>query len=299
MKSNLDFVEQCWRKELAPSLSSSLYQSVYSEIEEVGWEHLVKLGEDLSYVSFRVMYLIRACQLLCARDRRRQAHTVVMHLPPSYPKCAPSVSALPGLTVAFGLHLLQDVPYVCELNWSTKSRLKDAVYQFHEHLEKLQELWSTLDDIDRDLWVVHPRQPSRATSLRQINLGNGCYALLSINACDPRSLPECRFLGSDSIVDYMGKTWRRNNKRWLKDKPFLENLAIVLAIMPPKPPEAQRDDQQVECGICYAQCLPVDNELGARSGSGPDYKCDNVTCNRAFHSVCLEDWLRSITTTRQ
>lgn len=43
----------------------------------------------------------------------------------------------------------------------------------------------------------------------------------------------------------------------------------------------------------------VDDELGTKSGSGTDYTCENSTCSKAFHSVCLGDWLRSITITRQ
>ncbi|OVA16068.1 Fanconi anemia complex [Macleaya cordata] len=174
-----------------------------------------------------------------------------------------------------------------------------ATYNYTQHLEKLQEFWSTLDNIDRSLWVVGPRQPSRATSFRQINLGNECSILLSINVYDPRSLPECRFLGPDSIVDLMKKKWKRNSKRWTKDKSLVENLENLMETSFPGPPDSWRDEEQVECGICYAQCLPINDELGAKSGSGPDYTCDNSSCNRAFHSVCLGDWLRSITTTRQ
>nr|CAB3493401.1 unnamed protein product [Digitaria exilis] len=39
--------------------------------------------------------------------------------------------------------------------------------------------------------------------------------------------------------------------------------------------------------------------LGAHSGCATDYTCENPSCSRAFHSICLRDWLRSITTTRQ
>lgn len=45
--------------------------------------------------------------------------------------------------------------------------------------------------------------------------------------------------------------------------------------------------------------VDVDEELGAKSGGGTDYTCDNSSCSKAFHSICLGDWLRSITTTRQ
>ncbi|XP_043714453.1 E3 ubiquitin-protein ligase FANCL-like [Telopea speciosissima] len=175
------------------ALSSSFNRSIYSEVEEVGWEHLVRLGEDLTSLSFRIL------------DKKGHMHTMEIRLPPNYPKCPPSISA--------------DVPYLFELKWSTKSRLKDVVHQF------LEEFWSTLENIDRVLWVVDPRQPSRATSYRKINLGNDCCIVLSINSYDPRSLPECRFLGPDSIVDSMRKKWRSNGKRWYEGEgTILQNL---------------------------------------------------------------------------
>ncbi|XP_058069631.1 uncharacterized protein LOC131218820 isoform X2 [Magnolia sinica] len=255
------------------NLTDQRSSSSIQKIEEVGWEHLVSSSEDLASLTF------------CILDKKGKAHIMEIALPQNYPKCSPSVAA--------------DIPYVCELQWSAHSRLKDVVRQFSEHLENLQEFWSTLDDIDRALWVVDPRQSSHASSFRQICLGNDCYLLLYINPCNSRSLPECRFLGPDLITDSMIKKWRRNSKRWMSDKPFPENLASVLESAIPGPPNVCKDDQQVDCGICYAYYLPVDDELGALSGSRPDYTCDNPNCSRAFHSVCLGDWLRTITTTRQ
>lgn len=50
--------------------------------------------------------------------------------------------------------------------------LKDITTIFcAQHLEKLQEIWSILDDIDKSLCVVDPKQPSRSMSNRQINIG--------------------------------------------------------------------------------------------------------------------------------
>ncbi|XP_030924188.1 E3 ubiquitin-protein ligase FANCL isoform X4 [Quercus lobata] len=246
-KSKMDHTEQARCRELAKS--STFYRSVYSEIEEVGWEHLVRLGGDLTFLSFRIL------------DEKGRLHFMEIQLDKTYPKSPPSISA--------------DVPYNFDLQWSINSRLKDVVQQFHEYLEKLQEFWSTLDDIDKSLCVIDPKQPSRSISHRQINIGNDCFIMLCIDANNPRSLPET------------------------KDKPYLENLACLLETQLPRPTDVPKNDQQVECGICYAQCLPVDDELGAKSGSGTDYTCDNTTCSKAFHSVCLGDWLRSITTTRQ
>ncbi|KAL5988332.1 hypothetical protein ACLOJK_036096 [Asimina triloba] len=242
--------------------SSSFCRLVYSEIEEVGWEHLVKSSEDLSSLTFRVL------------DKKGRAHTLEIALPQDYPKCAPSIAAAFKADSSIVLvdelsqpNAFGDVPYVCGLQWSVHAQLKDVVRQFSEHLDELQGFWSTLDDIDRDLWVVEPRQASNAASFRQIYLGKlfGC-------ACN----------------DFV-----------MIDKSLSENLANMLETALPGPPTVSKDDQQTDCGICYAHCLPIDDELGVLSGSAPDYACDNPSCSRAFHSVCLGDWLRTITATRQ
>ncbi|XP_059624063.1 uncharacterized protein LOC132267041 isoform X2 [Cornus florida] len=302
MNISLECTEQKRCREA--SLSSSFHCTVYSEIEEVGWEHLVRLSQDLKFLSFRIL------------DKTGRVHIMEILLDKSYPKCPPSISA--------------DVPHIFNLEWSINSRLKDVVQQFQEHLENLQEFWSTVDDIDQSLWVVDPKQLDRAASYRQINIGNECFLMLFIDANDPKSLPDhwiitsCRyrFMGADPEVNSLRKLWKRNCRKWYvltltfqklptmelepltsplrkKNKPVPENLAIIMETQLPGPPDVQKNNQQVECGICYAQCLPIDDELGARSGSGTDYTCDNNNCKRAFHSLCLGDWLRSITSTRQ
>ncbi|KAM1048398.1 hypothetical protein ACFX15_027041 [Malus domestica] len=252
--------------------ASTFYRAVYSEIEEVGWENLARFSGDLTSLSFRII------------DGKGRVHFMEIQLDKSHPNCPPSLSA--------------DVPYLFNLKWSSNSRMKDVVRQFKKHLENLQAFWSTLDDIDRSLWVVDPKQASPAVSYRQIIIGNDCCITLFINSVDPRSLPECRFIGSGPFVNTLRNKWRRNSKRWIKDKPFLENLECLLETQLPMPPDVEKNDQQVECGICYAQSLPIDDEL-RDSGTGTDYTCDNTSCNKAFHSICLVDWLRSITTTRQ
>ncbi|XP_022843822.1 E3 ubiquitin-protein ligase FANCL isoform X3 [Olea europaea var. sylvestris] len=258
------------RLELAKS--SAFYRRIYSEVEEIGWERLLKLQDDLTSLSFRLM------------DKKGRAHILEITLDKTYPKCPPAVSA--------------DVPYNFNLEWPRNSSLRDVVRQFQEHMDKLQDFWSTLDDIDRSLWVTNPKQPDLATSYRQINIGNDCYIMLSINASDPRALPECRFMGAYPKVNLLREIWRRRCKLWTKDKPFPINLACVLGIQLPQAQPVQKNEEQIECGICYAQNLPLDDELGTKSGSETDYKCENANCNRAFHSICLGDWLRSITTTR-
>ncbi|BAB10681.1 unnamed protein product [Arabidopsis thaliana] len=120
-------------------------------------------------------------------------------------------------------------------------------------------------------------QPARASAIRRIDAGNDCIIIVHIDFKDPKSLPESN------------------------ERSFPENLECILGTELPKPLglQVEDDQQQVECGICYAQFLPTDEELGARSGTRTDYTCENISCNKSFHSLCLTDWLRSITTTRQ
>ncbi|XP_040935814.1 E3 ubiquitin-protein ligase FANCL isoform X3 [Gossypium hirsutum] len=246
--------QQARCRELAKS--SSFYSTVYSEIEEVGWEHLVRAGGDLSFLIFRVL------------DKKGRVHVMEIQLDKAYPRVPPMVSA--------------DVPYVFNLKWSMNSRLKNLVQQFEKHLEKLQAFWSTLDEIDRSLQIVDSKQASRAIPSRQIHVGlticysgNGCFIILFIDNNDPRSLPEER------------------------DKAFLENLECLLNTQLPRLADAETNNHLDECGICYAQYLPIGDELGPQTGSATDYTCENNSCSKAFHSMCLVDWLRSITTTRQ
>ncbi|KAK3149482.1 hypothetical protein QOZ80_3AG0217980 [Eleusine coracana subsp. coracana] len=204
-----------------------------------------------------------------------------------YPSSPPSIAA--------------DIPYLPKIQWSKSSKLKDVFCQFQEHLKTLQEFWSTMDEIDKVLWVVDPAKPTHAMSHRRIALGDDCYILLNVNARKPRTLPECRFLGADGKLDRLIMNWRKNRKKWDEKKKFHENLAAVLDVSLPAPPSVStcNDDEQADCGICYAKHLPVDDELGIHSGCATDYTCENSSCSRAFHSFCLRDWLRSITTTRQ
>lgn len=269
----MECLEQSRCRELAKSSSSSsFYRSVYSEIEEVGWENLVRMSGDITFLSFRVL------------DKRGRLHVLEIQLDRNYPNCPPSVAA--------------DIPCMFNLKWSINSRLKNLIHQFQEHLEMLQEFWSTLDEIDKSLWVAGNKQPSRALPCRQIHIGSDSFIMLSIDVDDPKALPECRFLGPDEFVNSLRKIWKQNAKRWSKDRSVIENLRSLLEIELPKPPAVVESEHQAECGICYAQFLPLDDELGNKS-SETDYTCENTSCSRAFHSLCLAEWLRSITTTRQ
>uniref|UniRef100_A0A0E0P0Q8 FANCL C-terminal domain-containing protein n=1 Tax=Oryza rufipogon TaxID=4529 RepID=A0A0E0P0Q8_ORYRU len=200
-----------------------------------------------------------SCLVFRILDDQGRNHLLEITLPMNYPSSPPC--------------LVADVPYLPELQWSKGSRLKDVVCQFQEHLKILQDYWSIMDDIDKVLWVVDPTKPTFAMSHRRIALDSQYFKHIIVDG---------QFFSGSA------------------DKKFHENLSTVLDFALPPPPSVNiEDDEQVDCGICYAKHLPIDDELGTHSGGTTDYTCENPSCSRAFHSVCLRDWLRAITTTRQ
>ncbi|GKU94951.1 hypothetical protein SLEP1_g8372 [Rubroshorea leprosula] len=76
----------------------------------------------------------------------------------------------------------------------------------------------------------------------------------------------------------------------MQDKPFPENLLSLLETQLPRFPDFPGTYQQVESGICYGQCLPIDDEHRAKRGSGTEYMCKNTNCSRAGHYIACALW---------
>lgn len=103
-----------------------------------------------------------------------------------------------------------------------------------------------------------------------------------------RDLFRCRWFGPDSSVEIISRKWKRNCGKWYAEitsiwyvlfycicalppqflfrntnKPFNENLETLLEIELPRKisVSVSKDDEQLDCGICYAHCLPVGKAL--------------------------------------
>ncbi|GLJ27361.1 hypothetical protein SUGI_0536870 [Cryptomeria japonica] len=215
--------------------SADFYRRVYSEIEVVGWEHVVHLGEDLASVHFRVF------------DEGAREHVLEITLPSKYPQVEPAVSS--------------ELPSMFELQWSNESTLRDVLNQFNELIKKFQDFWHVMEDIDMNVWVMEPLHPSRASSFRRIALGGHCSLSLTVNAFLARFVPECRFFGSDLVIAPLRKKWNSNIGRWKADRLLRENLEDVLEITFPSPQDSIQEDISAECGICYAFRLPNADDL--------------------------------------
>ncbi|KJE91614.1 fanconi anemia [Capsaspora owczarzaki ATCC 30864] len=245
--------------------SSEFYTRVIEELDAVGW-HNVSLEDDtLSNIRFT------------ARDDRQREHSLIVQPHPQHPAVPPTcVAALPE-------------PFRI-LRWNSASSLSNVFQQFQQALQRFQQLWDDLDEIDANTWVLEPERPTRDCCHRRMALEHNSSVQILVNPKAVRAVPECRFLGADSIVNPLRDAMNDNISQWDETKPLLANLGIVLNVQFPSPATVSREEVTVACGICYSY------DLG---DSVPDKVCDGPKCRQPFHQACLIEWLRGLPSFQQ
>ena len=223
-----------------------------------------------------------------------------------------------------------------EAGGEVSSSVLPAIHrQISAAINEHQNLFDELDDIDSNLWVLEPSLPAGRKSVeRRIALWEGGASLaMTLDPDDPRGPPVlCRFLGVtpstlrdvakaqgyEEPVDFRksfkafvseeggdnvdGAKLKSATKRWSRDRSVRENLDTWFGSTLPSPlsDNVDRSDFLVECGICYAHRLPLEDEAGSEEdkeeGPLPEIKCAN--CNRHYHETCLFEWLHSLPTAR-
>lgn len=96
---------------------------------------------------------------------------------------------------------------------------------------------------------------------------------LSIDPASPFSVPECRFLGADSLIQPLKHKININLQRWDTKQQVLANLQNVLETEFPTKLAVESLDLKAECGICYSYKL--DDNL-------PDIVCDGHGCEKVL-----------------
>lgn len=107
----------------------------------------------------------------------------------------------------------------------------NIVQQFSEVVQRFQSFFDVLDEIDKSTWRLEPEHPTYASTMRRLALGKSLCILkraqltvlcqgghasiqIEIDPKSPRSVPECRLLGSDSIVGPLRERFGQNLHRW-------------------------------------------------------------------------------------
>ena len=187
--------------------------------------------------------------------------------------------------------------------YSAGSRLKDVVSQYSSAIASYSDVWSELDQIDRETWVIEPEAPTYAILHRRLALGPRSSVQVTLDPSPgcARAVPEIRFFGSEAAVAPVRASLNRELHTWSLDRSVVANLGEVLGVSLPSADDARaaKDNAQTgesgdsgqtaPCAICYSYTL--DDEI-------PAVICDNVHCARPYHSACLLEWLRALPESR-
>lgn len=186
------------------------------------------------------------------------------------------------------------------------SRLKDAVAQYTSAISSYHDVWTELDEIDREAWVIEPEAPTRANLHRRLALGPRSSVQVTLDPSPgcARAVPEIRFFGSEAAVAPLRASLNRALHAWSLSRSVVENLRGMLGVNLPSADDAREakakaasgeggeegdSGQSAPCAICYAYTL--DDEI-------PAVVCDNVHCARPYHRACLLEWLRALPESR-
>ncbi|CAJ0638954.1 15139_t:CDS:2 [Entrophospora sp. SA101] len=221
-----DLLEHLMIKEKEEVMPPGIYySSLLSELDKIGWDKLELLDPSLKSLVLRLNH-----------SSGRQ-HKINITLPFSYPKSPLIIQA--------------EIPSEIQLN---------CIFDLNEEIEKFQEFWSMLDDVDQNTWILEPDKPKRNDLIRRIALGNHCSLQIKVNPQHPKDVCE---LKNTSL-----------NIR--------QNLENILEIKFPSSQSSSSPgaDYEIECGICYTYHL---------ESSIPEYSCNNSKCGRLFHQICLSE----------
>ncbi|XP_051056473.1 E3 ubiquitin-protein ligase FANCL isoform X1 [Phodopus roborovskii] len=244
--------------------SRSFCTDLLNEIGAVGWDKLVCVDTSFSTIKLK------------AEDASGRKHVITVKLKPKYPIEPPDCFV--------------DFPVPFSVSWTPQSSLVDVHSQFLAALESLKAFWDVMDEIDEKTWVLEPEKPPRSATARRIALGNNVSINIEVDPRHPTMLPEFCFLGADHVIKPLGIKLSGNIHLWDPENNLLQNLKDVLEIDFPARTVLEESDFSMDCGICYAHHL---------NGAIPDQVCDNPQCGQPFHQICLYEWLRGLSTSRQ
>lgn len=257
-------------QELLSSLSSPPvlhrahhYAELITELDAIGWDMVSHLDDTWTNLT------------LCGEFDGR-SHRLEIHLQSTYPATPPEV--------------LAQLPNPLDIDWRESYTLSNLVGQWKTALTRYSELWTELDRIDANCWVLEPETPTRADCSRRIFIELSCALNILLQPAAARAIPLCSFVGSDTTVAEYRSRLNRNISRWDSSISVFDNLSHVLELTFPQRQQVQQAGLQTVCDICGL--YRFEDQI-------PDVMCNNARCGHVFHSVCLIEWLQGMAQTRQ
>ncbi|XP_046546100.1 E3 ubiquitin-protein ligase FANCL-like isoform X2 [Haliotis rubra] len=218
-------------------LTSRLASHVLAEMKEIGWDKVDSVDETFQQLTLT----------LC--DTAGRKHVLLLNL-------SPQKEASEMCTV----HL--PIPADFNINQDEQVSLQDLMNQFRVMVNKCEDFWEMMYEIDQNTWVLEPEKPGPSV----------CHRRLALDVAPLR------------------ERLNKHVHQWNVHCSILENLQTVLETTLPSPKTSSREKFTLECGICYSYRL---------GEAIPDNVCGDQCCGQTFHHQCLYEWLRGLPSSRQ
>ena len=242
---------------------AQFFQRVLDEIREIGWDRVTRVDPTLSF--FEVSF----------HDSKNRKIEIRFDLEHGFPRTIPKVTG--------------NLPIPVNFEWNPQtSKLVDVVNQYKEMTPMFDIFWRQLEEIDKEGYVIEPREPSLNCCMRRIVLTPQVQIQIEVNPRKPLSVPKLSFIGAENASRQMTEVFERNIGNWDLSLSLKSNLENVLELELRKPDDDEFKETDFECGICYL------DRFGAEL---PSIVCGK--CSKTFHRSCLVDWLRTRPDTEQ
>ncbi|XP_050698528.1 E3 ubiquitin-protein ligase FANCL-like isoform X2 [Eriocheir sinensis] len=247
-------------------LNEPLVRCLLVHLEALGWSRVQQVTPDFTSFTLRT------------KDTQGRVHLLQVRAGDGYPREEPQVEA--------------DLPDGLEYDYDQGEGVLGVVRAWEARVAALQDFWDAMDEIDSEAVVLDPPRPQRRHTFRRLLLGNLVNVQVSLSPDQPRRLPQWHLFGPSKLTGPMGTRLTRTYEEWDPERSVVENLEHILG------EEVVRRDSGggsggveelgVECSVCYE--LHFDDKL-------PDQTCEH--CCKAFHTVCVYEWLSTLTSSRQ
>ena len=253
-------------------------------------QHEIELNDDITKMAVKYY------------DEKSRCHQLSVEIPVNFPLSGPK-------------NWICDLPIEFEVFWN--GSLATIVDRFIDTVTAYQSFWNEMDDIDSNTWVLEPSLARRSCIERRIALCAGLSIHFILEPERSVAAPlKMRLIGAHKNINELRKAYRdfvsieeedssdnsKKGKRWSEKISFRSNIEVCFGMILPSPETTEKTDYVVECGVCYAHHLPLDNgEDGNESSAAgesaiPNIPCNNVSCGRLYHEKCLSEWLHSLPT---
>ena len=239
------------------NLQSNYYRKVIDEIRNIGWFRIQSIDTSLSFFE------------VALSDQKQRKIEIRFDLPPNFPYSKPTVTSNLPIQIAF--------------DWDPQTTtLLSIIEKYETALPSFDDLWTQLEDIDKNCYVIDPRKPTLNCCMRLLYLSPQLWCQIEVKPLRVSFKPIIKFKGADQKKREMQQKFERNG-HWDQELTIRKNLENILELKLPKKPEEDDESTEIECSICF--CERFGGEL-------PEIICENQQCAKHYHRSCLLEWLR-------